>query len=145
MPWCWGTSDEQIGTNNLTHAFPRGKALGGSSAINYMMFVRGQATEYNDWARITGYQSWAWSGLQPLFLKHEAMTVPAQDEVDTGSKTTRVFENESMAPLALSRRALELGLHPWKKPGIRPKKDGIAVGPTQGCLEWISFGRLFEP
>ena len=59
-----------------------------------MMYVRGQATEYNDWARITGYQSWAWSGLQPFFLKHEAMTVPAQEQVDTGSNTTRVFEND---------------------------------------------------
>lgn len=57
------------------------------------MYVRGQATEYNDWARITGYQSWAWSGLQPFFLKHEAMTVPAQDSVDTESRTI-VFENE---------------------------------------------------
>lgn len=57
------------------------------------MYVRGQATEYNDWARITGYQSWAWSGLQPFFLKHEAMIVPAQDSVDTESRTI-VFENE---------------------------------------------------
>ncbi len=59
-----------------------------------MMYVRGQATEYNDWARFTGYQSWSWSGLQPYFLKHEAMTAPAPDQVDPVSKTPRVFENE---------------------------------------------------
>ena len=59
-----------------------------------MMYVRGQAAEYNDWARITGYQSWAWSGIQPFFLKHESMTVPAQDEGDAGSRARRVFENE---------------------------------------------------
>ena len=59
-----------------------------------MIYVRGQATEYNDWARITGYQSWAWSGLQPFFLKHEAMIVSAQDEGDAGSRARRVFENE---------------------------------------------------
>ena len=59
-----------------------------------MVYVRGQATEYNDWARITGYQSWAWSGLQPFFLKHEAMTVPAQDQADTASNTFRLFKNE---------------------------------------------------
>ena len=59
-----------------------------------MMYVRGQATEYNDWARITGYQSWAWPGLQPFFLKHESMIVPAQGEGDSASKARRVFENE---------------------------------------------------
>lgn len=59
-----------------------------------MMYVRGQATEYDDWARIAGYQSWAWSGLQPFFLKHEAMTVPSEDRGDTRSRATTVFENE---------------------------------------------------
>lgn len=59
-----------------------------------MMYVRGQATEYDDWVRITGYQSWGWSGLQPFFLKHEAMTVPAQDQGDARSRATTVFENE---------------------------------------------------
>ena len=95
VPWCWGTSDKRRAWHQQSYpCFPRGRALGGSSAINYMMYVRGQATEYNDWAGITGYQSWAWSDLHPFFLKHEAMTVPAQDQVDTGSKTMRVFENE---------------------------------------------------
>ncbi len=58
------------------------------------MYVRGQATEYDDWARITGYRSWAWSGLKPFFLKHEAMTAPGQDQVNAGSETTRLFEKE---------------------------------------------------
>ena len=58
------------------------------------MYVRGQATEYNDWAKITGYESWAWSGLKSYFLKHEAMTIPPPDRVDTVRKTKKVFENE---------------------------------------------------
>lgn len=59
-----------------------------------MMYVRGQATEYDDWPRLTGYESWAWSGLLPYFLKHEAMTVPAQDQGDARSRANRVFESE---------------------------------------------------
>ena len=58
------------------------------------MYVRGQAREYNDWARVTGYQSWAWSGLKPFFLKHETMTVPVQDHASAEPKATRVFEKE---------------------------------------------------
>lgn len=59
-----------------------------------MMYVRGQAIEYNDWARITGYKSWTWAGLKPFFLKHEGMTVPAEDQVYPGSKMMRFFESE---------------------------------------------------
>lgn len=58
------------------------------------MYVRGQATEYDDWARITGYPSWAWSGLEPFFHKSETVLVPAEDRANVGSKTTRVFETD---------------------------------------------------
>ncbi|KAI4169986.1 MAG: hypothetical protein LQ343_005296 [Gyalolechia ehrenbergii] len=84
----------QPGTRDTVHDFPRGKALGGSSAINYMMYVRGQAKEYDDWARITSYNSWAWSGLKPYFLKHEGTTVQAQTHDKAEEGTIRAFENE---------------------------------------------------
>ena len=71
--------------------------LGGSSAINYMMYVRGQSNEYDDWARITGYQSWGWSGLKPYFLKHESLVIPAPaaDHDNAGIKTKEVFKAEA--------------------------------------------------
>lgn len=50
-----------------------------------------------------------------------------------------------MVPLAQSRRALEIGLYPWKKLGIRLERYGLAMDTTQGCLEWIPFGKLYEP
>ena len=82
---------------DLVHEFPRGKVLGGTSAINYMLYVRGQSDEYDDWARITGYQNWAWSGLRPYFLKHESLTAPAPvaDHDNARLKTKRAFETES--------------------------------------------------
>ena len=61
------------------------------------MYVRGQSDEYDDWAQITGYQSWAWSGLKPYFLKHESLTAPAPgaDHGDAGTKAKEVFKAES--------------------------------------------------
>lgn len=42
-----------------------------------MMYIRGQAAEYDDWAAITGYQTWCWNELKPFFLKHEGFITPS--------------------------------------------------------------------
>jgi choline dehydrogenase-like flavoprotein len=49
---------------------PRGKALGGSSAINAMLYVRGHQQDYDEWADL-GCDGWAWKDVQPYFLKSE--------------------------------------------------------------------------
>lgn len=49
---------------------PRGKALGGSSAINAMLYVRGHPGDYDEWADL-GCEGWAWQSVLPYFLKAE--------------------------------------------------------------------------
>jgi choline dehydrogenase len=51
--------------------YPRGKTLGGSSSINGMIYMRGQARDYDSWARVTGDDSWRWSNVLPDFRAHE--------------------------------------------------------------------------
>jgi choline dehydrogenase len=51
--------------------WPRGKVLGGSSAINAMCYVRGVPADYDDWARANGDPRWAWEAVLPRFLRHE--------------------------------------------------------------------------
>ena len=46
---------------------PRGRALGGSSAINAMLYVRGQRQDYDHWADL-GCQGWDWDSVLPYFL-----------------------------------------------------------------------------
>jgi len=53
---------------------PRGKALGGSSAINGMLYQRGHAADYDGWAAMTGDPSWDYSHLVPYFQRVEAAT-----------------------------------------------------------------------
>ena len=55
---------------------PRGKGLGGSSAINYQMYVRGHSLDYDDWAKL-GTKGWGFQDLLPYFKKHEHFDDPA--------------------------------------------------------------------
>lgn len=50
---------------------PRGKALGGSSAINAMLYVRGHRSDYDDWANL-GCEGWSYQDVLPYFLRSEA-------------------------------------------------------------------------
>ena len=51
--------------------WPRGKTLGGSSAINAMCYIRGVAADYDDWVRATGDDRWRWDAVLPWFLRGE--------------------------------------------------------------------------
>ncbi|MGI9337041.1 MAG: GMC family oxidoreductase [Gammaproteobacteria bacterium] len=50
--------------------YPRGKVLGGCSAINGMIYMRGQARDYDNWAK-NGCSGWSWREVLPFFLRHE--------------------------------------------------------------------------
>ena len=63
-------SEPEEGTHNRTILFPRGKVLGGSSAINAMLYVRGQAEDYNRWAQ-RGNTGWNFEDVLPYFRKAE--------------------------------------------------------------------------
>ena len=60
----------QPGLNGRSGFQPRGKALGGSSAINAMLYVRGQPADYDRWAEL-GADGWDWASCLPYFLKAE--------------------------------------------------------------------------
>ena len=51
--------------------YPRGKAIGGSSSINGMIYMRGQARDYDAWAVASGDDEWSWENVLPDFRAHE--------------------------------------------------------------------------
>ncbi|MEN5083247.1 GMC family oxidoreductase N-terminal domain-containing protein [Bosea sp. TWI1241] len=67
--WLFQT-EAQPGLGGRALAYPRGKVVGGCSAINAMIYMRGQAADYDGW-REQGLAGWGWDDVLPMFLAHE--------------------------------------------------------------------------
>jgi choline dehydrogenase len=65
------TTEPQPGLNGRKLFWPRGKLLGGSSSINAMIYMRGAAADYDEWAELTGDESWSYDHVLPLFRRME--------------------------------------------------------------------------
>ncbi len=68
--WRYRTEPE-AGLNGRDLLYPRGKVLGGSSSINGMIYMRGQARDYDAWAAQCGDDAWNWRNVLPDFRAHE--------------------------------------------------------------------------
>ena len=64
--WCYKTEPE-AGLNGRSIIYARGKGLGGSTLINAMLYLRGQARDYDEWAELSGDDGWSWQSVLPLF------------------------------------------------------------------------------
>jgi len=67
--WCFKTEPE-AGLNGRSLNYPRGKVIGGSSSINAMIYMRGQAADYDHWRQL-GLNGWGWDDVLPYFKRHE--------------------------------------------------------------------------
>lgn len=67
--WCFKTEPEP-GLNGRVLNYPRGKAIGGSSSINAMIYMRGQSADYDHWRQL-GLKGWGWDDVLPYFKRHE--------------------------------------------------------------------------
>ncbi|HEY1726064.1 MAG TPA: GMC family oxidoreductase N-terminal domain-containing protein [Steroidobacteraceae bacterium] len=68
--WMFETEPE-AGLNGRSLRYPRGKVIGGSSAINAMIYMRGQAADYDHWRQL-GLAGWAWDDVLPVFKRLDA-------------------------------------------------------------------------
>jgi choline dehydrogenase len=67
--WMFKTEPEE-GLNGRSLNYPRGKVIGGSSSINAMIYMRGQAADYDHWRQL-GLTGWSWDDVLPFFKRHE--------------------------------------------------------------------------
>jgi choline dehydrogenase-like flavoprotein len=77
--WAYKTTPQKC-NNNIVHHVVRGKMLGGSSGINYMMYVRGSLQDWDDWAELAGDEGWSSAHMMEYMKKHETLE-PIEDAV----------------------------------------------------------------
>ncbi|KAK4336639.1 hypothetical protein RND71_043751 [Anisodus tanguticus] len=73
IDWAYQSEPQQqacFGLINRRSRWPRGRVLGGSSVLNYMLYVRGNSRDYNNWHNL-GNPGWNWRNVLPLFIKSE--------------------------------------------------------------------------
>jgi choline dehydrogenase len=82
--WMFKTEAEP-GLNGRSLNYPRGKVIGGSSAINAMVYMRGQAGDYDHWRQL-GLPGWSWEDVLPYFKKHEDHFLGPSEHHATGGE-----------------------------------------------------------
>ncbi|TNF22927.1 MAG: choline dehydrogenase [Rhodobacteraceae bacterium] len=87
--WCFRTAEEP-GLNGRSLLYPRGKVLGGCSSINGMLYLRGQAADYDLWRQM-GCTGWGWDDVLPYFKRSEDYYAGA-DEMHSAGGEWRVEE-----------------------------------------------------
>lgn len=122
--WMFRTEAE-AGLNGRSLIYPRGKVLGGSSSINGMIYMRGQERDYQQWAELTGDDSWRWEHVLPLFKKSEDHHGGDAEFHGKGGEWRVEKQRLSWEILdAFRNAAAEVGI---------PKSDDFNRGNNEGC------------
>jgi choline dehydrogenase len=108
--WLYFT-EKDAGLNGRSLRYPRGKVLGGCSSINGMIYMRGQARDYDHWATLTGEPGWCWDACLPHFKRHEDHWRGADDLHGSGNEW-RVEQQRLSWPVldAFAAAAQEAGI-----------------------------------
>jgi choline dehydrogenase len=125
--WCYRTEPDP-GLNGRTILYARGRVLGGCTSINAMLYMRGQARDYDEWAKLTGDASWGWDQVLPIFTGTEDYWRGA-DEVHGQGGEWRVEQQRLTWEIldAFRDAAAELGV---------PKIDDFNRGDNEGSARF---------
>ena len=122
----WGFKTEaEAGLNGRALNYPRGRILGGCSAINGMIYMRGQARDYDGWRQM-GNTGWGWHDILPYFLRSEDQAALPVDELHADGGEWRVERQR------LSWDVLDAFREAAAEAGI-PKTDDFNRGNNEGC------------
>ncbi len=124
--WNYAT-DPQPGLGGRALFWPRGRLLGGSSSINAMIYVRGAAADYDEWARLTGDDGWSYARVLPLFRRSEDNARGASEHHGVGGPL-RVEDLRSPHPWtrAVVDSAVAAG-HPRNDDFNGVRQDGVGL------------------
>ena len=121
------TSEPEASTHGRRLPVPRGRMLGGSSSINGLAFVRGQAQDFDTWAQM-GNQGWSYDEVLPFFKRMESFEADGDDQFRGREGPLRVTNPEPRDPLfaALIEAAGQVGI-PHNPDYNGATQEGIAM------------------
>src|SRR5579863_501243 len=121
------SAEPEANTNGRRIPVPRGKLLGGSSAINGMAFVRGQAQDFDTWAQM-GNQGWSYEAVLPFFKRMESYSGGGDDAFRGRQGPLRVTNPEPRDPIfaTIIKAAAEVGI-PHNPDYNGARQEGIAM------------------
>ncbi|MHC8495052.1 GMC family oxidoreductase [Thalassospira sp. SM2505] len=119
--WLYETAAEK-GLGGRSIAYPRGKVLGGCSSINGMIYMRGQAADYDRWV-VEGATGWGWDDVLPYFIKSENYHSPSNAHGSDGELRVEKQRLRWDVLDAVRDGAEELGI---------PKTDDFNGGSNEG-------------
>ncbi len=124
MNWALKTVP-QAGLNGRRGYQPRGKVMGGSSSINAMCYIRGNARDYDEWASL-GCTGWSWQDVLPYFKKSEGnlTDVSANWHGKTGPLKVSNLRSPSLFNSYFLKAAQELG-HPLNQDFNAEQQEGV--------------------
>ncbi|MEL0112946.1 MAG: GMC family oxidoreductase N-terminal domain-containing protein [Rickettsiales bacterium] len=121
----WGFKTEpEPGLNGRAIDYPRGKVLGGCSSINGMIYMRGQARDYDHWAQL-GNPGWGWDDVLPYFLKSEDNLALEPSELHARGGEWRIEKPR------LSWEILDAFMEAAQQAGL-PKVNDFNTGDNEG-------------
>ncbi len=131
--WAFET-EPQPGLNGRRGFQPRGRALGGSSAINAMLYVRGHPSDYDDWAS-GGCEGWGWEDLKPLFLASERN---ARGPSDLHGASGPLQVTDQQTPRSISRAFVEAAVE------MQVRRNDDFNGPDQEGAGLYQVTQFFD-
>jgi choline dehydrogenase len=133
--WLYSAEPEPT-TNGRRLPVPRGKLLGGSSAINGLAFVRGQAQDFDTWAQL-GNTGWSYDDVLPFFKRMESYRGGGDDRYRGREGPIKVTDPQPATPLfqALIKAAGEVGIR--HNPDYNgAAQDGIVMSQASIARGW---------
>jgi choline dehydrogenase len=121
--WCFST-EASTGLNGRSLNYPRGKVLGGCSSINGMIYMRGQARDYDHWRQL-GNSGWGWDEALKYFKRSEGHVL-GENEMHGGNGEWRVEGQR------LSWEILDAFRDAAAETGI-PNTNDFNTGNNEGC------------
>ncbi len=123
--WLYETEADPT-SGDRPHVWPRGKVLGGSSSINGLLYVRGQAADYDNWAQL-GCTGWSFSDVLPYFKRAEGNERLKGDPLHGGDGPLNVSDITEHHPVsdAVIAAGVEAGL-PFNDDCNGVSQDGIS-------------------